>query len=384
MPELAPRDGLTAPNMNRSKLRRQIAWEAARLMYQREESEYFRAKLKAARRICQGWVKPADLPSNTEVREEILAFARLHEGEKQLANLREMRFEALRMMHLLRRFRPRLIGSVMTGHVRQGSDIDLHIFSDSAEAVTHTLDEEGLVYDLERKRVRKQGEERVFTHIHVQDRFPFELTVYPTSKLNYVFKSSITGKAIERATIAELEQFLIREYPDVNLEEAVEEAEQRIDRFQVFQALLLPLERVEQSKKYHPEGDALYHTLQVFDLACDELPYDQEFLEAALLHDVGKAIDPRDHVAAGLEALAGFITPRTHWLIEFHMEGQKLLQGELGARAKRRLQANENYEELLLLARCDRDGRERGVATSDVDEALDYLRELERTFGGGT
>ena len=30
--------------MNRSKLRRQIAWEAARLMYSRQESEYYRAK----------------------------------------------------------------------------------------------------------------------------------------------------------------------------------------------------------------------------------------------------------------------------------------------------------------------------------------------------
>ena len=38
---------------------------------------------------------------------------------------------------------------------------------------------------------------------------------------HYVFKSSITGKAIERASIAELEQFLAREYPDVSLDQAV-------------------------------------------------------------------------------------------------------------------------------------------------------------------
>ena len=56
--------------MDKSKLRRQIAWEAARLMYQRQESEYYRAKLKAARRMCRGWVKPADLPSNAEIRDQ--------------------------------------------------------------------------------------------------------------------------------------------------------------------------------------------------------------------------------------------------------------------------------------------------------------------------
>ena len=40
-------------------------------MYFRHESEYYRAKQKAARRICKGWVKPSDLPSNAEIRDEI-------------------------------------------------------------------------------------------------------------------------------------------------------------------------------------------------------------------------------------------------------------------------------------------------------------------------
>src|SRR5437764_4538559 len=129
------RFGLWRPAMQQSKLRRQIAWEAARLMYSREEAEYYRAKQKAAHRICQGWVKPADLPSNAEIRDEIQAFARLHEGSERTVHLREMRLEALRVMRILGRFRPRLIGSVMTGHVRAGSDIDLHLFSDSIGAI---------------------------------------------------------------------------------------------------------------------------------------------------------------------------------------------------------------------------------------------------------
>jgi hypothetical protein len=99
------------------------------------------------------------------------------------------------------------------------------------------------------------------------------------------------------------------------------------------------------------------------------------------LHDVGKAIDPADHVAAGLEALEGFITPRTRWFIEHHMEAHEILDGTLGARAKRRLQADESYEELLLLGRCDRAGRQRGVVASELEEALDYVRELSLTFG---
>ena len=367
--------------MANDKLRRQLAWEAARLMYTREESEYFRAKLKAARRICSGDVKPRDLPSNREIRDQVQAFARLHEGQRRTENLRDMRLEALRLMRVLRTFRPRLIGSVMTGHIRQGSDIDIHLFSDSIEAVAAVLDEEGVSYEIERKLVRKHGEERLFTHVHVNDRFPFELTVYPAGKAHYVFKSSITGKAIERASIAELEQMLAREYPEAALDQTVLENESRVDPFQIYEMLLLPLEQVKESREYHPEGDALYHSLQVFDLARDELPYDEEFLLAALLHDVGKAIDRRDHTAAGLETLEGLITERTGWFIAHHIEARDYLDGTLGARNRRRLEASPDFEELLLLAECDRDGRAVGVAAPDLQEALDYLRELSRTCG---
>ena len=89
------------------------------------------------------------------------------------------------------------------------------------------LDEEGMVYDVERKRVRKNSEERIFTHIHVQDTYPVELTVYAIDMSHYVFKSSITGKAIERASIAELEQMLTELYPDLDLESAMLDIEEQ-------------------------------------------------------------------------------------------------------------------------------------------------------------
>src|SRR5215217_5317464 len=230
----APRrtDGLdngAYPTMRDGKLRQSIALEAARLMYERVESEYYTAKRKAAKRVCRQQVKPEDLPSNAEIREQIQLFARLHEGEKRTQHLREMRLEALRLMRVLRPFRPRLIGSVMTGHVRKGSDIDLHVFCDSPALVADLLEQEGCQYDLERKQVVKHGESRVFTHVHVHDRFNFELTIYPEDKAHYVFKSSITGKAIERASIAELEEFLAREYPDLKLDEELAAAEMASD-----------------------------------------------------------------------------------------------------------------------------------------------------------
>src|SRR5580693_1714799 len=67
-------------SMSDAKLRHAIAFEAARLMYERVESEYFTAKRKAAKRLCRGGVKPEDLPSNAEIREQIQVFARIHEA----------------------------------------------------------------------------------------------------------------------------------------------------------------------------------------------------------------------------------------------------------------------------------------------------------------
>src|SRR5437870_11223011 len=170
------------------KLRQAIALEAARLMYERVEAEYYTAKRKAAKRLCRQGVKPSDLPSNAEIRDQIQLFARLHEGDKRTEHLRDMRLEALRMMRLLRAFRPRLIGSVMTGHVRKGSDIDLHVFTDSAGLVTDVLEQHGYQFDVQRKQIVKFNEARTFTHIHVHERFNFELTVYPADKAHYVFK----------------------------------------------------------------------------------------------------------------------------------------------------------------------------------------------------
>jgi HD domain len=154
-----------------------------------------------------------------------------------------------------------------------------------------------------------------------------------------------------------------------------------VDRFRTYDLLLSPLEHIMQPPEDHPEGDVLYHSLQVFELARHWLPYDEEFLTAALLHDVGKAIDRRNHVAAGLEALDGAVSPRTAWLIEHHVEALSMREGAIGVRARRRLEASDNFDELMLLADCDRQGRTIGVRTAEASEAIDYLRNLSDECG---
>ena len=245
--------------MSTDRLRRRVAFEAAKLLYTREETQYGPAKLKAARRLVAGAVPSDDLPCNREIRHSMRAIARAGRAEQQ-----------------------QLLTQVATD--------------------------------------RAQG--------------------HPT-----------------------------------------EAGENTVDRFRTYELLLLPLEHVMQSPEEHPEGDVLYHSLQVFELARQKLPYDEEFLLAALLHDVGKAVDRRHHVAAGLEMLAGTISPRTAWLIEHHVEAFMLRQGTLGVRLRRRLEASEDFDELALLAACDRQGRVVGMDVPDVPDALQCIRELADMCG---
>ena len=55
--------------------------------------------------------------------------------------------------------------------------------------------------------------------------------------------------------------------------------------------------------------------------------------------------------------------------------------GALGARSRRRLEAGESFDELMLLADCDRQGRAVEVGAADVPEALAYVRDLAETCG---
>lgn len=150
-----------------------------------------------------------------------------------------------------------------------------------------------------------------------------------------------------------------------------------VDRFAIYKLRLQPLEAVKQNPRLHPEGDALYHSLQVFEHARAVRPYDEEFLLAALLHDVGKAITPTDHVAAGVEALRGAVTERTLWLIAHHMDLFVLRDKGLSQRARQEIETSEYAEDLRLLRDLDEAGRIPGEPVPTLDEALAFLRALD-------
>jgi len=150
------------------------------------------------------------------------------------------------------------------------------------------------------------------------------------------------------------------------------------DRFDALAAEVSLLATVRQDPVACPEGDALEHSLQVFDLVHQERPFDEELLTAALVHDVGRAIDRADPVAATLAAVAGLVTERTAWLLEMLPAGRSHLDRTLGHRARKRLEAHPDFLEVVLLAEADQRAHQRAYPAPTLDEAIAILRGLEQ------
>lgn len=83
--------------------------------------------------------------------------------------------------------------------------------------------------------------------------------------------------------------------------------------------LLWELETVSQDPFYHPEGNALYHSLQVFQIATEQTD-DPTLWSAALFHDVGKIHGTKQHAQTGAELMQGILPTRAIWLIHHHMD----------------------------------------------------------------
>lgn len=131
--------------------------------------------------------------------------------------------------------------------------------------------------------------------------------------------------------------------------------------------LLLALDGVSQSRKYHPEGDALYHSLQVFQHARRGSD-DPAMIAAALLHDVGKALRGGDHDVEGAELLEGVVHPRVVWLVRHHLD---LLRAP--GVTRRRLRGSPRLRDLELLRRWDLAGRSPTAPVCTPADAVAFV-----------
>jgi hypothetical protein len=185
-------------------LRRALAQEAARIMFEHGVDDYGFAKRKAAERLGAGDI--AALPKNAEVDAALAEYQRLFAADTHTDMLNEQRRAAVSAMELLAAFQPRLVGPVLTGTATPHQEITLHLFSDSPEAVSLQLIDDGIPYRVDENRV-KMNAERVLLCPSVQFEvfdFPVDATVFPRDGIRQAPLSASDGRPMRRAGIDEV------------------------------------------------------------------------------------------------------------------------------------------------------------------------------------
>ncbi|WP_237067135.1 HD domain-containing protein [Microbulbifer guangxiensis] len=133
-------------------------------------------------------------------------------------------------------------------------------------------------------------------------------------------------------------------------------------------SLLHDLDGVQQNPKYHPEGDALFHSLQAFEIARIHSP-DPILWVSALVHDVGKAVESRGHEYIGAEMLKGVLSDDVVWLVQHHLDLMTAPR-----RTRHRFAHDPRLPLLRQLRRFDVLGRDPNALTMSAEQALHLLK----------
>ena len=184
------------------RARQVLAQEAARIIVDQGLRDYRAAKMKAAERL--GMSTRGSLPRNAEIELAVSEHLALYGRESHEGFLRTMREAALEVMRVLGAFSPRLVGPVLIGTADENSTINLHVFSDSAEAVAAELRSLGHRYRPYERRLKTSRGRGATPDTFAGFQFEFtgecvEATVFPVDGIRQSPISPIDGKPMKRA-----------------------------------------------------------------------------------------------------------------------------------------------------------------------------------------
>jgi hypothetical protein len=196
------------PNPRAELLRQAVAEEAARIMREQGVDDFLLAKRKAAERL--GVTDASILPRNTEIEAARVAHQRLFASERHGVELASLRRAALEAMRLMSDFQPRLVGPVLAGTASSHSEINLHLFCDTPEAVSIRLEERGIPHEVLERRLRYERDRTVsYPAVRfVAGRQIIDAVVFPVDGIRQAPSSPVDGKPMRRASAAEVEALL--------------------------------------------------------------------------------------------------------------------------------------------------------------------------------
>ena len=191
----------------RNDRRSRIAHLAARLMAEDGIEDYALAKRKAARQA--GAPDTRELPANEEIDAALRTYQQIYHPEDHRDRLRELRGKAVRAMRALARFNPYLTGSVLSGNAGKYADIKLQLYTDNVKSVEFYLIDRRIPYKAAQSRLYSGADPRTVPVYTVHDGgTDIELTVLSPRELRAPLKTSLEGKAIERAKLPAVEALL--------------------------------------------------------------------------------------------------------------------------------------------------------------------------------
>jgi len=176
-----------------------IAQEAARIIVNQGVRDYRAAKIKAADRL--GLNTRGSLPGNPEIERAIEEHHQLFGRESHSELLRAMREAALSAMQLLATFTPRLVGPVLAGTADENSAVNLHVFTDSPEAIAMQLNDMNIQYHAYERRLKsRQNQSSAFPGFEFQHAAAhIQATVFPVDGIRQAPLSPIDGRPMDRA-----------------------------------------------------------------------------------------------------------------------------------------------------------------------------------------
>lgn len=180
--------------------------EVATLLYDGVEKEYKQAKLKAAETYGLHY-----MPTNLEVALEIDRIAEEKEGPAREERLVRLRKEALRIMRIVKKYDPILVGSVWRGTIHHDSDLDIIVHHEEPQQVLKTVEQTDLKIErTERVSVTKQGKKKSSFHIHAMSpiKEEVEIVVHSPEEACLKVKCEIYGDEISGLRSEELETVL--------------------------------------------------------------------------------------------------------------------------------------------------------------------------------
>jgi hypothetical protein len=129
-------------------VRSELAVAAARLIAE-EGCDYRQAKQRALHEVLgAGADARGVLPDNAEIELELRRHLALYAADTHPALLAALRRTAASVMTQLESFRPHLVGAILNGTATEHSDVELHLFTDSAKDVELHLLNAGIDFDV--------------------------------------------------------------------------------------------------------------------------------------------------------------------------------------------------------------------------------------------